>query len=605
MRGEPDDGVVRNGSPRRKLVAAPESAKANGTATAVADRPAPDLAVDGKGERLGDHLLRQKTVTADALLQALSRQAAGDRRRIGDLLVESGAVSEVDLAKVLADRAGLELVDLRDLVPEADAVALLGETIARSRGAVPVRMTAAGVDVVVADPGPDLAKELEVTMGRKVRLLVAPSTQVRTLLDASYRVTGQVQALVGSLHVDLQRHLSRDAGGDEGVLSDDAPVVQLVNLILTQAMRDRASDVHIEPQQDRVRIRFRIDGALHDTMELPPGIGPALASRLKIMARLDIVERRRPQDGQLTMPIDGRDVDMRLSLVATIWGETAVIRLLDTNRSALRLSQLGMPEDTNNAFSKLVHAPFGMVLCAGPTGSGKTTTLYAALGELNEVNRNITTVEDPVEYIFDGINQIQVNEQGGVTFATGLRSILRQDPDVILVGEVRDAETARIAVQSALTGHLVLSTLHGTDAVASLHRLLDMGIESFLVASSIVAVVGQRLVRRICPSCVTSYTPSDEDLAFFHESGGKAKSFVHGAGCSLCSDTGYRDRIGVYELLRVTPEIKQLLVGWATQEELRRVAESQGMRTLRQEAISLVERGVTTIDEVVRSIYSL
>ena len=602
--------------PRRKLIAAPAPAdpKAAGRATnghaangtAVAERPAPDLVVDGKGDRLGDHLLREKTVTADALLDALSRQAAGDRRRLGDLLVESGAVSELDLARAIADRAGLDMVDLRDLVPDPEAVALLSETVARSRGAVPVRLTDTGVDVVVGDPGPELVHELESTMGRPVQLLVAPGGQVRTLLDGCYRVIGQVEDLVGSLHVDLSRPGTRDAGGDVAALSDDAPVVQLVNLILTQAMRDRASDVHIEPQQGRVRVRFRIDGALHDTLELPPGLAPAIASRLKIMAKLDIVERRRPQDGQLTLVIDGRNVDMRLSLVATVWGETAVIRLLDTNRSALRLGQLGMPADTHETFSKLVHAPFGMVLCAGPTGSGKTTTLYAALGELNQADRNITTVEDPVEYLFDGINQIQVNEQGGVTFATGLRSILRQDPDVILVGEVRDAETARIAVQSALTGHLVLSTLHGTDAVASLHRLLDMGIESFLVASSIVAVVGQRLVRRVCPSCAAPYQPSEDELAFFKEAGGGAKKkFVKGTGCALCSQTGYRDRIGVYELLRVTPEIKQLLVGWATQEELRRVAEAQGMRTLRQEAIALVERDVTTIDEVVRSIYSL
>jgi len=283
-----------------------------------------------------------------------------------------------------------------------------------------------------------------------------------------------------------------------------------------------------------------------------------------------------------------------------------VIRLLDTNRSAHRVDDLGMPADTFEAFTKLIHSPYGMVVCAGPTGSGKTTTLYAALRELNGPDRNITTVEDPVEYVFEGINQIQVSEQTGLTFATGLKSILRQDPDVILVGEIRDAETARVAVQSALTGHFVLSTLHGTDSVAALHRLLDMGIESFLIASSITAVVGQRLVRRVCPACQEPYEPTPEELAFYKESGGKAKqAFVKGVGCHYCSQTGYQDRIGVYELLRVTPEMKRLIVGWATQDELRNLAVSQGMRTLRQQAIQLVEQDITTIAEVIRTIYGL
>jgi type IV pilus assembly protein PilB len=323
------------------------------------------------------------------------------------------------------------------------------------------------------------------------------------------------------------------------------------------------------------------------------------------MAELNIVERRRPQDGQFTLEIDGRPVDMRLSVLATIWGEKCVIRILDNRRSAMHLHELGMPDDTYEAFAKLVRAPFGMVLCAGPTGSGKTTTLYGALHDINEAHRNITTIEDPVEYVFPSINQIQVNDQAGLTFATGLKSILRQDPDVILVGEIRDVETARIAVQSALTGHFVLSTLHGTDAVAALHRLLDMGIESFLIASSVVAVVGQRLVRRMCPKCQVPYEPTAEEMAYYEEAGGQPKKrFLHGEGCSFCAGTGFQDRIGLYELLRVTPEIKRLVVGWATQEELRRMAVSQGMRTLQQEAIDLVERDVTTLPEIIRCIYT-
>ena len=300
------------------------------------------------------------------------------------------------------------------------------------------------------------------------------------------------------------------------------------------------------------------------------------------------------------------DTDVRVATTATIWGEKCVLRILDKNRSVLRLNELGMPENTHETYSKLTHAPFGMVLCAGPTGSGKTTTLYATLGEVSDPSRNVMTIEDPVEYIFPSINQIQTNEQAGLTFATGLKSILRQDPDVILVGEIRDVETARIAVQSALTGHFVLSSLHATDSVSALHRFLDMGIESFLIASSVLAIVGQRLVRRICPSCKTGYTPTEEELTFYEESAGPPKTdFCHGVGCNFCGGTGYQDRIGVYELLQMTPEIKRLIVGWATQDELRRLATKQGMRTLREEAINLVSQDVTTISEVIRSIYAL
>ncbi len=289
-------------------------------------------------------------------------------------------------------------------------------------------------------------------------------------------------------------------------MDDDAPVVQVVGRILTQAMRDRASDVHIEPSELGIRVRYRIDGALKEVLTLPSSMGVGLISRIKIMAGMNIVERRRPQDGQLRTEIDGKEVDVRVATVATIWGEKCVMRLLDRTRSVLRLSELGMPKEAADTYSAFVRAPFGMVLCAGPTGSGKTTTLYATLTEIADGARNVMTIEDPVEYVFPSINQIQTNEQAGLTFATGLRSILRQDPDVILVGEIRDVETARIAVQSALTGHFVLSSLHATDSVSALHRFLDMGIESFLVASSVIGIVGQRLVRRICPSCKVAYT---------------------------------------------------------------------------------------------------
>jgi type IV pilus assembly protein PilB len=324
------------------------------------------------------------------------------------------------------------------------------------------------------------------------------------------------------------------------------------------------------------------------------------------MAGIDIVEKRRSQDGQFSTEVDNKGTDVRVSTVATIWGEKCVLRILDKNRSVLRLNELGMPVDTYETYAKLVRAPSGMVLCAGPTGSGKTTTLYATLSEVSDRARNVMTIEDPVEFIFPKINQIQTNESAGQTFATALKSILRQDPDVILVGEIRDIETARIAVQSALTGHFVMSSVHGNDAASALHRFLDMGIESFLISSSVVAIVGQRLLRRICPSCKTGYSPTVDELSFYQANGGSANTeFWYGPGCNYCGGTGYLDRVGVYELLRMTPEIKRLIVERASQDDLRDQAQAQGMRTLCDEAIKLVDEGSTTISEVVRGIYTM
>jgi len=379
-----------------------------------------------------------------------------------------------------------------------------------------------------------------------------------------------------------------------------------VNLIITQGVRDRASDIHIEPQDSRLRIRYRIDGALHDVLALPAKIGPAAVSRVKVLAGMNIVERRRPQDGQIAMEVDGRPLDVRVATTTTIWGEKAVLRLLDKSRSLLRLNELGMPTATHAGFSRLIRSPFGMVICAGPTGSGKTTTLYAALAEINQSEVNIMTVEDPVEYVLPSINQIQIQDQAGITFAGGLKAILRQDPDVILVGEMRDVETARIGIQSALTGHFVLTSLHATDAAGAVERFLDLGIEPFLVASSVVGVVGQRLVRRVCRSCAVPFEPSVEELEFYEQAGGPpGVTFYQGEGCNFCFRTGYEDRIGVYELLRITVEMKQLLMRKANHDEIQALAIEQGMRSLRDGGIQLVADGVTTISEVIRSLYTI
>jgi len=589
-----------------------ELTKADADAATEPVREAPAAAAETEPSRptrprglLGEVLVKRGLVTDAQVAQALKQQA-GSGKRLGEVLVDMGALDERGLVDALADFFGLAVTDLRRHTPFPEAIALIPEDIAREHLVIPVHLDGDGLHVAVAQPSDDLRFLLAEASGHSVRLTLAPMTDIKWAIDRSYQAIGSVDKLVQafeSVEGTRKRVVETET---TPVVTENAPVVQVVDNILTQAVRDRASDVHIEPSQDVIYVRFRIDGALKDVLELPVSMGIGLVSRIKIMANINIVEKRRSQDGQFTTTIDGKDTDVRVATVATIWGEKCVMRILDKNRSVLRLGDLGMPTDTHETYSKLVRAPFGMVLCAGPTGSGKTTTLYATLTEVSDRARNVMTIEDPVEFVFPKINQIQTNEQAGLTFATGLKSILRQDPDVILVGEIRDVETARIAVQSALTGHFVLSSLHGNDSVSALHRFLDMGIESFLIASSVIAIVGQRLVRRICPSCKTRYTPTSEELAFYEESGGEPKSdFYHGAGCNYCGNTGYLDRIGVYELLQMTPEIKRLIVGWATQDELRRLAQKQGMRTLREEAINLVCQDTTTISEVVRSIYAM
>ena len=572
------------------------------------DGPSPSAAtaLPRPAEKLGELLVRAEQVSHTQLAEALLQQSASGKR-IGTLLVEIGALSDTALADALAEQFDLERADLRRHTPDPESVLLLSEPIARKLTAIPLRTDGDILVVAVADVSDEILAELARSTHRKVALAVAPESDVQRAIDTSYRALAGVDEHIKAFEAttaDSLRKVAAEVRSDSS--GDEAPVVQVVNLIITQGLRDRASDIHIEPQDERIRVRFRIDGALHDVLALPAEIGPALVSRIKIMANMNIVERRRPQDGQIATEIDSRPLDIRVASTATIRGEKVVMRLLDKSRPLFKAHDLGMPADTHEVFSQMVQSPYGMVMCAGPTGSGKTTTLYATMAEINSAERNIMTIEDPVEYVFPGINQIQINEQAGITFADGLKSILRQDPDVILVGEIRDVDTARIAVQSALTGHFVLSSIHATDSVLALHRFLDMGIESFLIASSVRAVIGQRLVRRICTSCKEPYHPSQDELSFYEEltEGGHKRRFFHGVGCNFCAGTGYRDRIGIYELLRMTPELKRLVVGWASQDELRRMAMQQGMRTLKDEAMALVNADITTVDEVVKTIYA-
>jgi type IV pilus assembly protein PilB len=556
------------------------------------------------GPRLGELLLERNLVDDGQLAQGLLEQAASGGR-LGTALVKLGLLDERDLARVLAEQQGLPLVDLRNDVPEPQALAALSESVARSLHAVPIRYTPEGLLIAVADSEEHDARHvLDQAVDGPIVLVIAPRSDIERTVNNSYRALTAVAQQIRQFQAGIN---SAGPVADEHAglqMDDSAPVVKIFDLLLLQAIRDRASDIHIEPMGDELRIRYRIDGALHEVSRLPGSMGPAMVSRIKIMAGMNIVERRRAQDGQIETSADGRPLDVRVSTTSTVFGEKCVLRLLDKGQSLKRMADLGMPADSYERFRELARHPYGMVVVAGPTGSGKTTTLYATLNEMNSTERNLMTIEDPVEYVFPTINQIQIHEQAGVTFANGLRAILRQDPDVILVGEMRDVETSHIAVQAALTGHFVLSSLHSTDAASAVHRFLDMGIEGFLIASSLLGVVAQRLVRRICRHCTVPYQPTADELAFFERATGRVKeSFVHGAGCNFCSQTGFENRIGVFELLTVSEEMRELMVANATHQTVREQAIRDGMRPMREEALRLVETDVTTIAEILRGVY--
>ncbi|MGQ0463965.1 MAG: GspE/PulE family protein [Sporichthyaceae bacterium] len=529
-------------------------------------------------------------------------------RTLGALLVELGALDERDLAQALAHASGFPYTDLRGREPSAAALQAVPQALAQQMGLVPLRILDDGrLEIAAADPANirGLTNVARIAQ-RELAVLVAPASSISRIAGTAYRGLLDVGGLVQKFEAgDSARRAARAV--IEARPDDDAPVVQLVTELLTRALRERASDIHVEPQGDRVRIRFRIDGALHDVLALPAAIGPAVVSRMKIMASLNIADRRRPQDGQMALTIDERKIDVRINTCPTVWGEKATLRLLDRTRVIYRLDELGMREDTYKHFGILTRSPVGMVVCAGPTGSGKTTTLYATLAEVNQTERNVTTIEDPVEYVFPSLTQIQVNEQSGLTFANGLRSILRQDPDVILIGEIRDAESSRIAIESALTGHLVLTSLHAIDACSALQRLVDMGIEAFLVASTVTGLVSQRLFRRLCERCRIPEAPRPDEAAFYalnkHPDSPALAQVWRASGCENCTGTGYRDRIGVFELVRMTDPLRAATIAGASVDELRRIAEADGTRSLAQEALHLVGQGITSIEEIARSLF--
>ena len=581
----------------------PPPAAAMGTSASASDGP------KHSGTPLGELLVGRGLVTEAQLKEALLDQT-GSGKRLGHILVELGLISERTLVEVLAEQLTMEIIDLRNEELDTEVTSLLSEDDARRLSAVPIRREGARIAVAVGDPlAPNLQQQLIEALESPVLLLITVKSDIELVLDRLHSKSADLGDALRLFEAKLeQRKVARDQEQVvQTTVDENAPVVKVVQLIFEQAVRDRASDVHIEPGPEVVRIRVRTDGALHEVMTLPGPMGPSLCSRIKVMADMNIVEKRKPQDGQLAIQVAGRDLDVRVSTAPTVFGEKAVLRLLDKSKALIELRGLGMPQDTYERYYDLVKSPYGMVICAGPTGSGKTTTLYATLSAIVDAAINVVTVEDPVEYVFPQIAQIQINEPAGLTFASGLRAILRQDPDAILVGEIRDVETARIAVQAALTGHFVLSSLHATDATSALHRFIDMGIEHFLIASSLLGMVGQRLIRKVCSHCVENYVPSAEELAFYERGGGDANKteFVRGAGCNFCGQTGYFDRMGIYEVLKITDEMKQLIVENAPHAELRRVAIEQGMKTLRDQAIRLVDEDKTTIAEVLRTVYVL
>ncbi|MGA7913108.1 MAG: GspE/PulE family protein [Candidatus Dormiibacterota bacterium] len=525
---------------------------------------------------------------------------------LGFVVLSLGLLDDDTLTAALGDHLGTPVADLRTEAVDPEAARLVPEEFARRHVVLPIRRENGHLAVAMVDPANlALLNDVRLLSGMAVEPYLATRSDILANLSRVHSTSPRIHEAAKSLQESRPRlAIDRAAAVDLNSITASSPAVEIVNLLITQGVRDRASDIHMEPQKGYLRIRFRIDGVLQDVAHLPATTGAALASRIKILADMNIVERRRAQDGQVSMTIDGRELDIRVATLETVWGEKIVLRLLDRSRSLIALQQLGFSQSAYQNYHRMLHSPYGMIIVSGPTGSGKTTSLYASLNELDQQVRNIMTIEDPVEYMFDNINQSQINKLADISFANGLRAILRQDPDIILVGEIRDRETAEIAVQSALTGHLVLSSLHATDAVGALLRFIDMGIDGFLIASSVIAIVAQRLVRKICEGCKVAYEPTPEDIDFGLSLGRAIPPQLYrGRGCGRCNLTGYYDRIGVFEVLTMTDELKRLVIAKASHKELVEVAAAGGMVPLRLDAWDRITSGVTTVSEVLRSVY--
>jgi general secretion pathway protein E len=486
--------------------------------------------------------------------------------------------------------------------PQLEALQLIPEVVARRYNAIPLTISGTTLEVAMADPTDIFALEAFAAHSRmRVKPIAATAREIRDAIDFNYKAYGDIEQQISHISIPVE-------ATDEKLAASaitDTPLVQALNLIIEEAVKARASDIHIEPQEDRVRIRYRIDGTLQDMMSVPVSTHRALISRVKILGSMNIADHFRPQDGQFSTKAKGREIDIRVATAPTVHGERATLRLLDKTMATLGLSELGMLPDSLAKFENMLKVPYGMILASGPTGAGKTTTLYAAINSLDTMGRNIITIEDPAEYRFKDINQIQINPQAGITFASGLRSILRLDPDVILVGEIRDAETANIATQAALTGHLMLSSVHANDVASVLSRLLDLKVEPFLIASTVIGVVAQRMVRRICPDCSHLIEASAvEQMAYEKEIGEKRAKFLYGTGCKSCAHTGYLGRTGIFEILTMNDAIGMMVCNHATSSTIRAQALKDGMISMMNDGMRKVKTGITTPSEVLRSTYA-
>ena len=555
--------------------------------------------------QLGELLLARGLLTSEQL-EAAQANAAERGRSLGRVLIELGFVSEAGLVSILAEQLGLEFIDLGEAQLDQSAIALVGEAVARRHSCIPIHLDDNGSLVVaMADPANVVAvDDIRAMTKRDVRVVVATKADVAVAINRYYRLDRTAETLAEEAAAEQD---SVDEHDLEAALktagAEDAPIIKLVNLLITQAVNDRASDIHIEPEEKGLRVRYRIDGVLHDVMTPPKSVQAGITSRLKIMADINIAERRIPQDGRIGLVVQGKQIDIRVATLPTVHGEKLVLRLLDKSSVLLQLQDLGFLPHNFRRFQESYRKPYGEILVTGPTGSGKSTTLYATLNILNKPEVNAITVEDPVEYRLPGINQVQTNQKAGLTFASALRSILRSDPDIILIGEIRDRETAQIATEAALTGHLVLSTLHTNDASSALTRLVEMGIEPYLVASGLDCILAQRLARKLCNRCKKAYKPTPEELrtaSFPWDPEGDLPELHVAVGCSSCGKTGYKGRMALQEVMPVTEEIEKLLIENRSSEVIEKVALEQGMITLREDGMEKVRMGLTSIEEILR-----
>lgn len=560
-----------------------------------------------KAQKNLGQMLVEAGLIAEGQLQHVKelQQKSGDR--LERILLQQRLITPQQLAFFTSLQLGIPFVNLKREGVQPHAVKLVPESTARKYGIIPVDTTDGVVVLAMEDPRDIQAIEdvAAVTM-KRVEPVICTSQDIQEMIDLNYRIGGEIEEQLSQIPTRYRSSVGvREARVSAEAIAQ-APVVRAIDLLIKQAVRDRASDIHIEPQEDKLRVRYRIDGILSDVMALPLSVHPPLLSRIKIMAGLNISERRRPQDGQITFDMGDRGVDIRVATSNTIYGEMSVLRILDKTFAFLPLPDIGFLPDILERYMQMVKTPFGMILISGPTGSGKTTTQYATVNQLDAVGRNILTIEDPVEYHFANINQMQVNPAAGLTFSAGLRACMRLDPNVILVGEIRDAETAQIGTQAALTGHLVLSSVHANDAVSTILRMVDLGVEPFLIASALIGVVAQRMVRRVCPYCSRPTEVSDDERAAYEqELGEKRTEFIIGAGCNFCANTGYLGRTGIFEVMLVSEAIRRMIVRNASSDEMRAQAYKEGMVSLWHDGMLKVKAGVTTPYEILRNVFSI